>query len=579
VYLKNSFQTGYKLHLLSKFRIMIDSLSYVSGTSNIPLLGMTIGEMFDRTVASHPEVVALRVIHQDITWTYAQLKEQVDQCALGLHAMGLEKGDRIGIWALNCSEWTVLQYATAKLGAILVNINPSYRVHELEYVLNQSGLKFLVSDEKSQYSDYTEMLHKLLSHLKYSEPGQLASTKVPNLKTVITLEKEKRKGMFNWMDVMAKGKTINPDILDERASNLSFDEPINIQYTSGTTGFPKGATLSHHNILNNGFFVTESIHLSPKDKMIIPVPLYHCFGMVMGNLGCLSHGATAIYASRSFDPEAVIRATDQEKATVLYGVPTMFHTELNHKDIDKYDVTSLRAGVMAGSICPVELMKKVQEVMEMEDLQIAYGMTETSPVSTQTSSDTPFDKRVSTVGKVHPHQEVKIVDPATGLVVRRGEKGELCTRGYSVMLGYWNDKEKTNQAIDNARWMHTGDLATMDEEAYLNIVGRIKDMIIRGGENVYPKEIEEFLRKHPKVIEAQVIGVPDQKYGEAVMAWIKVNEGVKITEEELTKFCKGTIAHYKVPRYYKFVEGCPKTVTGKIRKIEMREISIKELGL
>lgn len=558
---------------------MTDSLSYVSGTSQIPLLGMTIGEMFDQTAKRYPEVVALRVIHQNITWTYAQLKEQVDQCALGLHTMGLEKGDRIGIWALNRAEWMVLQYATAKLGAILVNINPSYRVNELEYVLAQSGCKFLVSDEKSNYSDYSEMIYESLPHLQYSEPGQLHSVKAANLTTVITLESEKRKGMFNWQDVMAIGKKTDGSILEKLASNLSFDEPINIQYTSGTTGFPKGATLSHHNILNNGFFVTESIHLTHEDKMIIPVPLYHCFGMVMGNLGCLSHGTTVIYASRSFDPEAVIKATDQEKATVLYGVPTMFHAELNHPDIKKYDVTSLRAGVMAGSICPVDLMKKVQQVMKMDDMQIAYGMTETSPVSTQTNSDTPFDKRVSTVGKVHPHQEVKIVDPITGLVVPRGEKGELCTRGYSVMLGYWNDEEKTKQSIDKARWMHTGDLATMDEEGYLNIVGRIKDMIIRGGENVYPKEIEAFLRTHPKVNDAQVIGIPDEKYGEAVMAWIIVNDGVEISEQELLDFCKGTIAHYKVPKYFKFVDECPKTVTGKIRKVEMREISIKELGL
>ncbi len=558
---------------------MSNSLSYVSGTSNIPLLGTTIGEMFDQTAARYPEVVALKVVHQDISWTYAQLKEQVDQCALGLHAMGLEKGDRIGIWALNRAEWMVLQYATAKMGAILVNINPSYRVHELEYVLNQSGCKFLVSDEKSNYSDYTGMIYELLPHLQYSDPGQLNSAKAPNLTTVITLETEKRKGMFNWQDVMDRGKNVDKVILKKLASNLSFDEPINIQYTSGTTGFPKGATLSHHNILNNGFFVTESIHLTHEDKMIIPVPLYHCFGMVMGNLGCLGHGATVIYPSRAFDAEAVIKATDEEKATVLYGVPTMFHAELNHPDIGKYDVTSLRAGVMAGSICPVDLMRKVQDVMKMEDMQIAYGMTETSPVSTQTNTNTPFDKRVSTVGKVHPHQEVKIVDPVTGLVVLRGEKGELCTRGYSVMLGYWNDEEKTKQAIDKARWMHTGDLATMDEEGYLNIVGRIKDMIIRGGENVYPKEIEAFLRTHPKVNDAQVIGVPDERYGEAVMAWIIVNDGVQITEEELLEFCKGTIAHYKVPRYFKFVDECPKTVTGKIRKVEMREISIRELGL
>ena len=557
----------------------MSNLSYVSGTGNVPLLGKTIGEMFDETVERFPETGALVVVHQNIRWTYRELKQQVERCALGLHAMGLRKGERIGIWALNCSEWTVLQYATAKLGAILVNINPSYRVHELEYVLKQSGCKFLVIDEKTEHSDYTEIVYELIPRLKYAEPGYLREVKLPELTTVITLEEKAGPGMFNWQDVMNSAKNVKPDILDGIASKLHFDESINIQYTSGTTGFPKGATLSHHNILNNGYFVTESLHLTDKDRMIIPVPLYHCFGMVMGNLGCLSHGATAIYASRAFDAEAVIRATDHEKATILYGVPTMFHAELDHPDIEKYDVTSLRGGIMAGSICPVELMKKVQDVMKMTDMQIAYGMTETSPVSTQTTSDTPFEKRVSTVGQVHPHQEVKIIDPKTGLVVKRGEKGELCTRGYSVMLGYWNEEKKTHQAIDKARWMHTGDLATIDDEGYINIVGRIKDMIIRGGENVYPKEIEAYLLTHPKVNNVQVIGVPDVKYGEAVMAWVKVNEGVEITEQELIDYCKGTIAHYKIPKYFKFVEGCPKTVTGKIRKVEMREISIKELGL
>ncbi len=557
----------------------MSELSYVSGTSSVPLLGKTIGEMFDETVEKFPETEALVVVHQNIRWTYRLLKQQVDKCALGLHAMGLRKGDRIGIWALNRAEWAVLQYASAKLGAILVNINPSYRVHELEYVLKQSGCKFLVIDEKTEHANYADMVYQLVPRLKYSDPGFLQETKLPELNTVITVEEKAGPGMFTWQDVMELGDEIKPEVLDKIAGTLHFDEPINIQYTSGTTGFPKGATLSHHNILNNGFFVTESLHLSEKDRMIIPVPLYHCFGMVMGNLGCISHGATAIYASRSFDPEAVIRTTDHEKATILYGVPTMFHAELNHPDIGKYDVTSLRGGIMAGSICPVELMKKVQEVMKMNDLQIAYGMTETSPVSTQTSSDTPFDKRVSTVGQVHPHQEVKIIDPETGLVVKRGEKGELCTRGYSVMLGYWNDEEKTRQAIDNARWMHTGDLATIDEDGYINIVGRIKDMIIRGGENIYPKEIEAYLLTHPKVNNVQVIGVPDEKYGEAVMAWVKVHEGVEITEQELIDYCKGTIAHYKIPKYFKFVEECPKTVTGKIRKVEMREKSIAELGL
>jgi len=558
---------------------MSNQMSYVSGTSKVPLLGETIGEMFDTTSALYPRNEALIVVHQNIRWTYSELKEQVDTCALGLHALGLIKGDRIGIWALNCAEWMVLQYATAKLGAILVNINPSYRARELEYVLNQSGCKFLVADEKTEHSDYSAMINALIPHLQYSDPGNLQSVKVPGLTTVITLEKQAGKGMFSWQQLMDMANGSKPEILDEIAQSLTFDQPINIQYTSGTTGFPKGATLSHHNILNNGFFVTESIQLTNKDRMIIPVPLYHCFGMVMGNLGCLSHGATVIYASRSFEAEAVIRTVDHEKASILYGVPTMFHAELEHPEIGKYNVTSLRGGVMAGSICPVSLMTKVQEIMKMDDMQIAYGMTETSPVSTQTNSDTPFDKRVSTVGQVHPHQEVKIIDPETGLVVKRGEKGELCTRGYSVMLGYWNDEEKTRQAIDSARWMHTGDLATMDNEGYLDIVGRIKDMIIRGGENVYPKEVEAYLMTHPKVSTVQVIGVPDEKYGEAVMAWVKVLDSLKVTQEELIEYCKGTIAHYKIPKYIKFVDECPKTVTGKIRKVEMRETSIKELGL
>jgi len=553
--------------------------SYVSGVSTKPLLGKTIGEMFDETVSKFPESEALVVPHQNIRWTYKEFKKEVDLCALGLRAMGLRKGDRIGIWALNCSEWITLQYATAKLGAILVNINPSYRGHELEYVLEQSGCKFLVIDRKTEYVDYASVVYELLPKLQYSQAGYLHEIKITQLNSIITLEDKAGPGMFCWNDLMNLGDEMKPEVLDRIAASLHFDEPINIQYTSGTTGFPKGATLSHHNILNNGYFVTESLNLTSDDAMIIPVPLYHCFGMVMGNLGCLSHGAKVIYPSRAFEPEAVIKTIDEEKATILYGVPTMFHAELDHPDIKKYNVKSLRGGIMAGAICPVDLMKKVNEVMEMTDLQIAYGMTETSPVSTQTTSETPFDKQVSTVGLVHPHQEVKIIDPETGLVVNRGEKGEFCTRGYSVMLGYWNDEEKTKQAIDSAGWMHTGDLATMDDEGYLNIVGRIKDMIIRGGENVYPKEVEAFLLTHPKVNNVQVIGIPDERYGEVVMAWVKVLEGVEISSEELMKYCKGNIAHYKIPKYFKFVTECPKTVTGKIRKVEMREKSIEELGL
>jgi fatty-acyl-CoA synthase len=558
---------------------MSEQLSYVSGISSIPLLGQTIGEMFEETAAKFPDNDALISVHQNIRWTFKDLKREVDRCALALHAGGLRKNDRIGIWAMNRAEWLVVQYASAKLGAILVNINPSYRVHELEYALNQSGCKFLVYDEKSKYADYTAMLNELMPNLAFADKGEVNSIVVPRLSTLICLGNEGEKGIFTWDEYMKKAEGVDASILDDIAKELTFDQAINIQYTSGTTGFPKGATLSHHNILNNGYFVTESLHLTHKDRMIIPVPLYHCFGMVMGNLGCLTHGATIIYTSREFNPEAINKAIEDEKATILYGVPTMFHTVINHESINRYQVKSLRGGIMAGAICPVELMKKVQEVFDMQDMQIAYGMTETSPVSTQTNSNSPFDKRVSTVGTVQPHLEVKLIDPQTGLVVKRGEKGELCTRGYSVMLGYWNDEKKTRESIDTARWMHTGDLATIDEEGYINIVGRIKDMIIRGGENIYPKEIEAFLLTHPKIDNCAVVGVPDEVYGEAVMAWVKPYNNVEITAQELTEFCLGKIAHFKIPKYFKFVDECPKTVTGKIRKVEMREISIRELGL
>jgi fatty-acyl-CoA synthase len=554
-------------------------LSYVSGVSDKPLLGLTIGEMFDKTVESYKENDALISVHQNIRWTYSQLKTEVDKCALALYAGGLRKGDRIGIWAMNRAEWMVVQYATAKLGAILVNINPSYRVHELKYALNQSECKFLIYDEKTKYADYLAMLNELMPNLKYAIKGEINSIVIPNLTTIISLGNDNEKAIHTWDDYMKKADNVSPDVLEEISKELTFDQAINIQYTSGTTGFPKGATLSHHNILNNGYFVTESLHLTHKDKMIIPVPLYHCFGMVMGNLGCLTHGSTVIYTSRAFEPEEIIKTIENENASILYGVPTMFHTILNNKSINDYNVKSLRGGIMAGAICPVELMKQVQDIFEMEDMQIAYGMTETSPVSTQTTSNAPFEKRVSTVGTVHPHQEVKLIDPTTGLVVPIGEKGELCTRGYSVMLGYWKDEKRTRESIDSARWMHTGDLATMDEEGYINIVGRIKDMIIRGGENVYPKEIEAFIRTHPKVDNVSVIGVPDEVYGEAIMAWVKPYDAVEMSEDDLRKFCEGKIAHFKIPKYFKFVEECPKTVTGKIRKVEMREKSIVELGL
>lgn len=554
-------------------------LSYLSGTSDIPLLGITIGDMFDQVAEKYPNNEALVVHHQNIRWTYQQLKEQVDNCARAFMAIGLQKGDRIGIWAPNRYEWVVTQIATAKVGAILVNINPSYRVFELKYALNQSGCKMIVTADQFKTSNYTQMLYELAPELQQSEPGQLQSKELPALQTIIRLHETTSPGMWSWKNFLDESTKVSIQELYEQQAQLAFDEPINIQYTSGTTGYPKGATLSHHNILNNGYFVTETMNFTDKDRLIIPVPLYHCFGMVMGNLGCITHGATMIYASEGFEPEKVLQAAEKEKATAIYGVPTMFIAELEHPNFNQYNYQSLRTGIMAGSPCPVEVMKKVQSLMNMSEVQIAYGMTETSPVSTQTKIGTPLQKQVSTVGQIHPHLEVKIINPDTGKVVPIGEAGELCTRGYSVMLGYWNDEERTRESIDAARWMHTGDLATIDEEGYVNIVGRIKDMIIRGGENIYPREIEEFLYTHPDISDVQVIGVPDQKYGEEVMAWVKLRDGQQCTAEAIKAYCQDKITHFKIPRYIKFTDDFPMTVTGKIRKVEMRNVSIQELGL
>jgi len=554
-------------------------LSYTCGTSDKPLLGSTIGNIFDQTVAQYPNNEALIVKHQNIRYTYQQFKEKVDECAKAFLAIGIKKGDRVGMWAPNCVEWVTVQFATAKIGAIQVNINPSYRLHELEYALNQSGCVCIVTATTFKTSEYTKMLYELAPELQDCEPGQLKSEKLPYLKTVVRLHTPASAGMYSWEDLLGFAHKVNITELQAIQQMLSADEAINIQYTSGTTGYPKGATLSHHNILNNGYLVADIMRFTDKDRLVIPVPLYHCFGMVMGNLACVCFGATMIYPSAGFEPEAVLQTVEEEKATALHGVPTMFIAELEHPDFDKFDLTSLRTGIMAGSPCPVEVMKKVNTLMHMNEVEIAYGMTETSPVSTQTRHDAPTNKRVATVGRVLPHTEIKIIDPETGQTVPRGEKGELCTRGYCVMLGYWEDEEKTKDAIDTARWMHTGDLATMDEEGYLNIVGRIKDMLIRGGENVYPREIEEFLFQHSKISDVQVIGVPDKKYGEEVMAWVKLKEGETCTAEEIKAFCKGKITHFKIPHYIKFVDDFPMTVTGKIRKVEMRELSIKELGL
>ncbi|MET7995170.1 AMP-binding protein [Amycolatopsis sp. NPDC005232] len=535
--------------------------SYASGTSDVPLLGDTIGDNFDRTVAAFPERDAMVDRAAGTKWSYAELKKDVDQLAHGLVATGIGKGDRVGIWSPNRAEWTLLQYATAKIGAILVNINPAYRSHELEYVLNQSGVRMLVAADRFKTSDYPAMVEQVRPNCA-------------RLEFVVLL------GTDAWTDLMAKGAGGDPAALAELQKNLSADDPINIQYTSGTTGFPKGATLSHHNILNNGYFVGELCNYTEEDRVCIPVPFYHCFGMVMGNLACTSHGACMVIPAPAFDPRATLEAVEAERCTSLYGVPTMFIAELNHPDFGEFDLSSLRTGIMAGSPCPVEVMKQVIDRMGMTEVSICYGMTETSPVSTQTRADDSVERRVSTVGRVGPHLESKVVDPETGLTVPRGVPGELCTRGYSVMLGYWEQPDKTAEAIDAARWMHTGDLAVMDEAGYLNITGRIKDMVIRGGENVYPREIEEFLYTHPDVLDAQVIGVPDVKYGEELMAWIQMREGAQpLTAEAVREFSQGKLAHYKIPRYVHIVDGFPMTVTGKVRKVEMREQSVTLLGL
>jgi fatty-acyl-CoA synthase len=544
--------------------------SYSHGASAVPLLGETIGANLHRIAAAYPDSEAVVDIPAGRRWTYAQLDAYTGTLARGLIAAGLAAGDRVGIWAPNCPEWVLLQYATAKIGAILVNINPAYRGHEVAFALRQSGVSLLVSAEEFRASSYRAMIEEVRGEL-------------PALGRVVYL------GSDEWAALTAAGHGDTAGsagivarrraALAGRAAALSFDDPINIQYTSGTTGFPKGATLSHHNILNNGYFVGELCGYTERDRVCIPVPFYHCFGMVMGNLGCTTHGACMVIPAPGFDPAATLRAVAAERCTSLYGVPTMFIAELGLDDFASYDLTSLRTGIMAGSPCPVEVMKRVVSEMHMTEVTICYGMTETSPVSTQTVAEDDMERRVSTVGRVHPHLEVKIIDPETDVVTPRGEAGELCTRGYSVMLGYWDQPDKTAEAIDAARWMHTGDLATMDEAGYVNIVGRSKDMIIRGGENVYPREVEEFLYTNPAVEDVQVIGVPDARYGEELCAWVRLRRGQELTEDELKAYCAGKIAHFKVPRYVRFTEDFPMTVTGKVQKFKMREVSTAELGL
>lgn len=549
--------------------------SYSQGAQDKALLAMTIGQAFDRTAARYPQGEALVVRHQQQRYTWAQLAAVVDLHARALLSLGLQAGDRLGVWAPNGAEWFISQFASAKIGVILVNINPAYRLSELEYVLKQSACQWLVCAGAFKTSNYHAMLQELIPELAEQSVGALDCERFADLRGVISLATEPPAGFLPWSQLATLAGEVEPQQLRDREASLHVDQPVNIQYTSGTTGFPKGATLSHQNILNNGYMVGESLGLTASDRLVIPVPLYHCFGMVMGNLGCVTHGTTMIYPAEAFDPQLTLQAVAEERATGLYGVPTMFIAMLDHPQRAGFDLSSLRTGIMAGATCPIEVMRRVISDMHMGEVQIAYGMTETSPVSIQTGPADELEVRVTTVGRTQPQLESKLID-AAGNTVARGEIGELCTRGYSVMLGYWNNPQATADAIDSDGWMHTGDLAQMDEQGYVRIVGRNKDMIIRGGENIYPRELEEFFFTHPAVADVQVVGIPDAKYGEEIVAWIKFHPGHTANELELQTWCKSRIAHFKTPRYFKFVETFPMTVTGKIQKFKMREISIQE---
>ena len=557
---------------------MDEAMSWVRGAAEPPLLEETIGQALDRAARQWGDELALVSVHQGVRWTYADLARKAEDLAAGLLALGLQTGDRVGIWSPNCAEWALTQFAAAKAGLILVTINPAYRLAEVEYTLNKVGMKALVAAERFKTSEYAAMIETLGPEIAVSQAGDLAAARLPSLRAVIQIGGPARPGWLAFEDVAAPASLEARDRVAKIGASLSPLDPINIQFTSGTTGSPKGATLSHRNILNNGFFVGRAIGLKAGDRLCIPVPLYHCFGMVMGNLGCLTHGATMVYPAEAFDPRAVLKAVAAERCTGLYGVPTMFIGILGHADLAKYDVSSLRTGCMAGSPCPVEVMKQVIDRLGMRDVTIAYGMTETSPVSFQTGQGDSLERRVSTIGRVQPHLEVKIVDEA-GEVTPRGAPGEICTRGYSVMLGYWDDPERTAEAVDAEGWMHTGDIGVIDDEGYGNVVGRIKDMVIRGGENLYPREIEEFLYRHPKIADVQVVGVPDERFGEELCAWIRLHPGHAADEAEIRAFCQGQIAHYKIPRYVRFVDDFPMTVTGKVQKFLIRRVMIEELGL
>ncbi len=551
--------------------------SYTRGRQDQPLLTQTIGQAFDATVARCTDGEALVVRHQGLRYSWRQLAEQVDLHARALMALGVNTGDRVGIWSPNCAQWCILQVASAKVGAILVNINPSYRVGELEYVLRQSGCRWLVCADAFKTSDYHAMVQELAPELAHVAPGELDCERLPDLRGVISLAAKPPAGFLPWHTLAERAGQTAAQAYIARQQALQFDQPVNIQYTSGTTGAPKGATLSHYNILNNGFMVGESLGLTERDRMVIPVPLYHCFGMVMANLGCITHGSTMVYPNDAFDAELTLRAVAEERASILYGVPTMFIAMLDHPSRQQLDLSTLRSGIMAGATCPIEVMRRVIDQMHMAQVQIAYGMTETSPVSLQTGPDDALELRVTTVGRTQPQLETKLVD-ADGCIVPRGEIGELCTRGYSVMLGYWDNPQATADAIDPAGWMHSGDLAVMDEHGHVRIVGRNKDMIIRGGENIYPRELEEFFYTHPAVADAQVVGIPCSRYGEEIVAWIKLHPGHSATVEELQAWCKARIAHFKVPRHFRFVDEFPMTVTGKVQKFRMREISVAEIA-
>jgi fatty-acyl-CoA synthase len=552
--------------------------SYAHGAHDVPLIGETIGSYLDGIAARFGEREALVVAHQNVRWTYRELQERAERLAAGLLKLGLKPGDRVGIWSQNCAEWVLTQFATAKAGLVMVNINPAYRRSELEFVLDKVQCSALILAPSFKTSNYIEILQDVTPELRRSSPAALNSPRLPSLRHVIRLGAETTPGMFNFDEIANSAGTADLEHLRRTAAGLQFDDPVNIQFTSGTTGSPKGATLTHHNILNNGFFIGEAMRLTEQDKLCIPVPLYHCFGMVLGNLACITHGSTMVYPGEGFDAKAVLETVQAERCTGLHGVPTMFIAILDHPDFASHDLSSLRTGIMAGSPCPTEVMTRVINQMHMNEITIAYGMTETSPASFQSSVDDPVDLRVSTVGRVHPHLEVKIVD-ADGRIVARGEKGELLTRGYSVMQGYWGDEEKTREAVDAARWMHTGDLAILDENGYCRIVGRAKDMVIRGGENIYPREVEEYLYRHPKVLDVQCVGVPDPNYGEELCACIILRPGMQADAEEIRAFCDGQIAHYKTPRYIRFVESFPMTVTGKIQKFVLRKQVAMDLGL